>query len=204
MPLQNRVTPHGEIIAHPARGLFMGNRGILHDAHQRLGRARWRHKAWICCLLRFKGRQRQVMAPRRYTELFFLDEAVALAAGHRPCAECRRADYNQFRDAWTNAFGNSPKAAQMDDVLHAARTKRALVVPSRALLAPDVPLPDGTFIRWTNSAVLLWRGRAFRYAPEGYREIPLPEGPYEPLTPAPMRAALAAGYRPHIHPSASI
>src|SRR5688500_15168681 len=97
MPLQNRVTPFGEIEAAPARGLFMGNRGILHDANQQLGRARWRHKSWVTCLLSFKDRRREVMAPRRYTELFFCDEAVALAAGHRPCAECRREDYERFR-----------------------------------------------------------------------------------------------------------
>ena len=96
MPLQNRVTPGGEIIADPARGTLMGNRGILHDAGQRLGVARWRHPHWIYCRLSFKGRRRAVMAPGRYTELFFLDEASALAAGHRPCYECRREDFLRF------------------------------------------------------------------------------------------------------------
>ena len=84
MPLQNRVTPTGEIIADPARGTLMGNRGILHDADRRLGSARWRHPHWICCRLRFKGRRREVMAPRRYTELFFLDEATAPSAPPAP------------------------------------------------------------------------------------------------------------------------
>ena len=94
MPLQNRVTPGGEIIADPARGTLMGNRGILHDAQQRLGRVRWRHPNWICCLLAFKGRRREVMTPHRYTELFFLDEATALAAGHRPCCEMQAGGFS--------------------------------------------------------------------------------------------------------------
>jgi len=115
--LQNRVTPFGEIVATPARGLSMGNRGILHDDRRRLGRRRWTHKAWICCVTEFRGRRRQVMAPGRYTELFFLDEAVALAAGHRPCFECRRAAANAFAACW----GGEPRAPDMDRVLHAER-----------------------------------------------------------------------------------
>ena len=99
MPRQNRVLPTGEIIAHPARGRFMGNRGILHDASGHLGRSRWKLMGWVTCVLDFKGRQRTVMSPGTYTELFFHDEAVALAAGHRPCAECRRADYRAYRAA---------------------------------------------------------------------------------------------------------
>ncbi|MGB8623555.1 MAG: hypothetical protein WCD16_12105, partial [Paracoccaceae bacterium] len=105
MPLQNRVLPTGEIVVHPARADFMGNRGILHGGNRQLGTARWRHKTWITCLLSFKGRKRVPMTPGRYTELFFLDEAVALAAGHRPCAECRRADFLRYRDAWQAATG---------------------------------------------------------------------------------------------------
>ncbi len=124
MALQNRVTPTGAIVADPARGCFMGNRGILHDDRKRLGRARWRHKHWIVCVLAFRGRWRRVMEPRRYTELFFLDEAVALAAGHRPCAECRRGRYQDFLAGWANGTGHAgaiPKAAELDGILHAAR-----------------------------------------------------------------------------------
>ncbi|WP_253279588.1 hypothetical protein [Loktanella sp. 3ANDIMAR09] len=92
MPLQNRVLPTQEIVADPARGTLTGNRGILHVADGVMGRARWKSKAWICCTLDWQGRRRQLMTGRKWTELFFLDEATALAAGHRPCAYCRRAD----------------------------------------------------------------------------------------------------------------
>ena len=123
MPLQNRVTPAGEIIADPARGTLMGNRGILHDAQQRLGAARWRHRHWIYCRLAFKGRWREVMAPSRYTELFFLDEATALAAGHRPCCECQREDFRRFQAAWQQAFGHAASAGAIDRALHEARVE---------------------------------------------------------------------------------
>src|ERR1700732_822885 len=99
MARQNRVTPAGDVIATPERGTFLGNRGVLHDDQGRIKRA-WQLKRWIVCVLEFKGRRRAVMTPGRYTELFFLDEATALAAGHRPCAECRRERFNAFREAW--------------------------------------------------------------------------------------------------------
>src|SRR6059058_719820 len=106
MPRQNRFTPFGDVIATPDRGTFMGNRGVLHDAQGRIRRA-WQLKRWIVCVLEFRGRKRQVMTPGRYTELFFLDEATALAAGHRPCAECRHGRYVDFCDAWKRGLGNS-------------------------------------------------------------------------------------------------
>jgi hypothetical protein len=122
MPLRNRVTPMGDIIADAARGTFVGNRGILHDASRRLGTARWRHRSWICCRLTFKNRRREVMAPGRYTELFFLDEATALAAGHRPCCECRRDEFRAFQAAWRHAAGApNASAGAIDRVLHEAR-----------------------------------------------------------------------------------
>src|SRR6476469_9350587 len=105
-PLQNRVTPFGEIVAVPERGTMLGNRGILHDADGRL-RRRWAGRAWICCLLEFRGRRDPVMAPGHYTRLFFLDEPTALAAGHRPCAYCRRTAYLAFRSAWADANAGS-------------------------------------------------------------------------------------------------
>ena len=106
MTLQNRVTPFGEIIATPERGAYMGNRGgrIHHNDRQELQTRRWASRQWITCLLEFKGRHRMVMQPNRYTELFFLDEVTAFAAGHRPCAECRRDDFSRFMTAW--AIGN--------------------------------------------------------------------------------------------------
>src|SRR5690606_39500251 len=120
MPLQNRVTPEGEIIATSARGTMMGNRGgCLHRPDKTLGRRRWVTKQWICCELQFRGRHREVMAPRRYTELFFLDEATAFAAGHRPCFECRRADAPDFARLWANAEGRAERAgaAHLDAVV---------------------------------------------------------------------------------------
>jgi hypothetical protein len=148
MPLQNRVTPFGEIVAVPERGTMMGNRGILHDADRRL-RRRWATPAWICCVLEFRGRRDPVMAPGHYTRLFFLDEPTALAAGHRPCAYCRRDAYLAFRAAWATAnaglgFGTTPRATEIDRVLHAER-----VGPGRAkrLYRADLAsLPDGTFV----------------------------------------------------------
>ena len=141
MARQNRVTPEGTIIADPARGLYMGNRGILHDGAGRII-APYRHKAWICCVTEFRGWWREVMTPGNYTELFFLDEATALAAGHRPCALCRREAYNRFRTAWISAgLGEDPRAPEMDRVLHGARVsprRRDKVTSS----APMSDLPD--------------------------------------------------------------
>src|SRR5262249_42534874 len=120
MPLQNRVTPFGELIATEARGLLMGNRGRLHDTDRRIVRYA-QGRRWIACVTSFRGRRRTIMSPRSYTELFFLDEAVALAAGHRPCAECRRGDYARFQAAWTRAGLGRASADEMDRRLHADR-----------------------------------------------------------------------------------
>src|SRR6202000_458138 len=126
MPLQNRVTPGGDIVAVPHRGLFTGNRGIIHDtATKTLLRKRWSTPAWLTCGLEFRGRQREVMAQRGWTELFFLDEATAFAAGHRPCFFCRRDDANRFRAAWEQGNGVSDiRAKEMDAVLHGERLER--------------------------------------------------------------------------------
>lgn len=211
MPLQNRVTPFGEIVAHPARGLFMGNRGVLHDGKKRLGAARWRMPHWVTCVLEFKGRRRALMTPRRYTELFFLDEAVALAAGHRPCAECRRADYNRFRAAFADAHGlhragGRVYAREMDGVLHPARVERGTRAQIR--YRHDMSgLPDGTFVRLDeapDTAFLVLGERLFPYAFDRYGPArPRPSGAVTVLTPAPSVAVLAAGYRPVLHPSAA-
>ncbi len=149
---QNRVMPDASIVAVPARGTLTGNRGILHDEDGRLGIARWRHCHWISCELDYKGWRRRVMSPGTWTELFFLDEAVALAAGHRPCALCRRADYTRFVTAWTAATGQRATAADMDRQLHAARVDRTtrLQVTHEANIAT---LPDGCFIRQKESAL---------------------------------------------------
>src|SRR5687768_17443665 len=126
MPLQNRVTPFGDIVAIPQRGMFIGNRGIIHDpATRTLLNRQWSSKAWIICSCEYKGARRQVMATRSWTELFFLDEAIALAAGHRPCFLCRREAAERFRAAWAAAHGAAkPAAAEIDATLHAERQER--------------------------------------------------------------------------------
>jgi hypothetical protein len=148
MPLQNRVTPFGEIVAVAERGTMMGNRGILHDAAGRL-RRRWAGRLWICCVLEFRGRREPVMAPGHYTRLFFLDEPTALAAGHRPCACCRRSAYLAFRSAWAagNAelgLGPTPRAVEIDRVLQAERVGPG--GSKRLRRAQLDELPDGTFV----------------------------------------------------------
>ena len=127
MPWRNRVTPFGDIVVVAARGTLMGNRGVLHNAERSIVRDS-QVKRWIACRLEFRGRHRAVMTPGKWTELFFLDEATALAAGHRPCAECRNADYRAFQSAWHRAFPDADIAADaMDLVLHQERRVRPWV-----------------------------------------------------------------------------
>jgi hypothetical protein len=209
MSLQNRVLPTGEIVAIAERGGMMGNRGgAIHRADGTLGAARWRSRAWICCLLDFGGRHRAVMTPGRYTELFFLDEAVALAAGHRPCAECRRPAFRAFAQAWQAADLGPGRAGAMDARLHPARIARD---PSGATHRRDGgALPDGTMILARFGAgeempVLIAGARALPFAPGGYGPaLPRPSGEVAVLTPEPVVAVLAAGYRPVLHPSAAL
>ena len=200
MPLQNRVTPHGEIVAVAGRGLMMGNRGILHDERRRVVRA-WQVRRWIACVLEFRGRHREVMQPHRYTELFFLDEAAAFAAGHRPCAECRRADYDRFRSIWNAVHGGSFGADAIDLALHRARLDARSKRTYRANVAN---LPDGAYVALDAAAWLLWRGALHRWSDAGYMERrPRPRRlGVDVLTPQPAVAVLAAGYRPAVHPSA--
>jgi hypothetical protein len=123
MPRQNRVTPFSDFEASPARGLFTGNWGILHDDQGTYSSARWRHKNWIVCVLSFKERKTAINPLGHYTQLFFCDEATAIAAGHRPCAECRRPDFLWYMVAWQKAYGLQcpPKAGEADQALHKAR-----------------------------------------------------------------------------------
>jgi len=200
--LQNRVLPTGEIVAEPARGTLMGNRGILHDESRALGRRRWTHQAWVTCRLDFKGRRRPLMAPGRYTELFFLDEATALAAGHRPCGECRRRDFRRFRLFWDAARGQKTDLRGLDRALHRDRVTRR-----RGQVRHHVPcaeLPDGAFILHDGEPHLVWRDGLLRYSPSGYTALlPRPSmGTALVLTPAGTVAALRRGYRSALHPSA--
>jgi hypothetical protein len=205
--LQNRVTPDGRIIADAARGLMMGNRGVLHDANRTLGRARWRHKNWVACRLEFKGRCRQVMTPARYTELFFLDEAVALAAGHRPCGECRHADYQHFKALWIDVLGTGAiTASALDARLHGERAIAGRFEQRRHMAALD-RLPDGAFVLMGDAPdvpQLVYGNRLLAYSPAGYvsaRMRPARESVLA-LTPPSTLKVIAAGFRPALHPSA--
>ena len=199
MPLQNRVLATGEIVAHPARGLFMGNRGILHYDSQRLGPALWKHKAWIICELTHKDWHRDVMSPGNYTELFFLDEAVALAAGHRPCALCRRAAYR----AYAAAAGHDGTAPALDASLHAERAIPRRFEKRRHMVPIDT-LPDGAIL--FDGAPRLVLGETLRpvlldgYGPPQTRPA---SGSVTVLTPPTSLRALGSGYRPELHPTSS-
>jgi hypothetical protein len=201
MGLRNRVTPLGSLITGPGRGLFMGNRGgRIHDHARRLMARHWASKQWICCRLAFKGRQRNVWSDG-YTELFFLDEVTALAAGHRPCFECRRTDASAFVEAWGRACGHRPRAAEMDAVLHGERLDGREKRRHRCEIAD---LPDGSMVAIGDAAYAVRGDMLLRWSPAGYAErTPRPAaGEADVLTPPSILAGLAAGYRPHWHPSA--
>ena len=193
MPFQNRVTPLGELIATPERGLVYGNRGRLHDGHGVVCR-QWQVKRWISCRLEFRGRHRAggPMAPNRYTGLFFLDEATALAAGHRPCAECRNADYKSFL-----ALTGASSAGELDEMLHAER--------GRLHDSAVEDLPDGAFVLVEGEPWLVLDSELLRWTPGGYSERrPRLSGRAEVVTPPTSVRVLASGWRgslPLVHPS---
>lgn len=207
MPLQNRVDPFGEIHAVPARSMFTGNRGIIHDPLTKtLLKRRWSTKAWIICVCAFRGRRREVMgcnAPSGgagWTELFFLDEVTALAAGHRPCFHCRRESAEAFAEALGRALGTGrPKAAEIDARLHKERLASG-GTPSR-LNAGDIGLlPDGAMLAAGGEAYAVWHGEAYRWSFDGYGAPQRLDQMrwHEPcvLTPATTLAALSHGYAP--------
>jgi hypothetical protein len=205
--LQNRVTPFGELIATEARGTLMGNRGCLHDDRRRI-RRKFVGRRWIHCVLEFKGRHRTVMAPHRYTELFFLDEATALAAGHRPCAECQRPRYLDFRSHWAAANpdparASPPSVDAIDHGLHAERLdtggakrtyrERPAWLPPGAMVADDEARPYLV----DKDALLPW-------TPGGYtRPIAMPGEPLRVLTPRSIVRAIAHGFAVAVHASAA-
>jgi hypothetical protein len=200
MPLQNRVTPFGELIADPARGLVYGNRGCLHDAQGGI-RRRYATRRWIACRLRFRGWHRSpLLQPGKFTELFFLDEATAFAAGHRPCALCRREDYNRFGALWP---GPERGADAIDARLHAERLAGRAQRHHAARLET---LPDGAFVL-RDGAPWLVRGHALRrWTPAGYTDrAPRGRGRAVLITPPSLVAVLRAGWGgsvPLLHPSA--
>ncbi|HEV2447978.1 MAG TPA: hypothetical protein VGS58_18740 [Candidatus Sulfopaludibacter sp.] len=207
MPLENRVDPFGALFRTSARGTMLGNRGgCLHDENREIVRP-FLNRRWIACLLEFKGRHRTVMAPRRYTELFFLDEAVAFAAGHRPCAECRRERYNAFRGAWKRWKGMAPDAplpaAGMDAELHRAR-----VDAHRAKVTCEAPLrslPSGCFASIEGEPYLVWDDVLLLWTPERYTRRLRRTGDctVTVLTPLPAVECFRRGYLPAIHNSAA-
>ncbi len=203
MPLQNRVKPSGDIVSTPQRGLFTGNRGIIHDpATRTLLNRRWSSKAWLTCVCEFRGRRRDVMATRSWTELFFLDEATSFAAGHRPCFYCRRDDANAFRAAWERGNGlTGVRAPEMDAVLHRERlngkAKRLHALPMQI-----ETLPDGAMVQAAGKSYLIAQGRALLWSWDGYRKVATLPRDAALLTPLSTLQAFSVGYRPVLHPSA--
>ncbi|UUP18479.1 hypothetical protein [Nitratireductor thuwali] len=213
MPLQNRVDPFGEIHSTPARGLFTGNRGVIHDPDSRtLLKRRWTSRAWIVCECAFRGRSREVMgrnAPRGgagWTELFFLDEVTALAAGHRPCFYCRRERAKRFSRCLAQALHRPGiRAPEIDALLHAQRWASA---GSRETVEPEElhRLPDATVVASGGTAYALRAGLLLPWSFDGYgkpRPGALP-AVISIVTPSATRAALAAGYQPVWHPTAPV
>ena len=204
MPLQNRVSPMGTIETTDARGTFMGNRGVLHNSEKSVQHL-FRIKPWITCLLEFKGRQRELMFPGHYTELFFLDEVTAFAAGHRPCAECRRSRYNEFRDAWSDANqldgGSTIRAPQIDETLHRERVDDGQKVMWSQPLAE---LPQGAMFRVEGDSYAVCDGGILKWSFDGYtasKREKLPET-VDVLTPRSVVNIFAKGFRPEFHPTA--
>lgn len=211
MPYQNRVSPAGALLCNPARGMFTGNRGCLHNAQQQIVRP-YQSRRWIICLTAFKGRRVELMRPGFYTHLFFLDEATALAAGHRPCAECRREAYLAFRAAWAAANpgltgGTAPSADALDAALHHERITRdaggvrQVTYHERLSALPDgaiVTLPgDATPHLALGTALLPWSFAGYGTARSRPDHLDVAV-----LTPRSTVAALAHGYTPELHPSA--
>jgi len=206
MSRQNRVTPLGEIIATPARGTLMGNRGCLHDVNQRVIRSSARPQ-WITCALKFKSIQRTLMSPGEYTELFFLDEATALAAGHRPCGECRRERLRAFQSAWATGVAGAPGSRILVDVIDTVlKNERHLRSGSRSTFRSVLgDLPDGAMLVRSSLPLLKWQGRLYRWSPGGYTgsEQLDPDSYADVLTPPSTMKVLQAGYVPEVHPSAN-
>jgi hypothetical protein len=200
VPLPNRVTPLGDLIADPARGLVYGNRGCLHDDQGKI-RRRFATRRWIGCRLEFKGWHRgPLMRPGKFTELFFLDEATAFAAGHRPCALCRREDYNRFLEL-TGAGG----ADEIDLRLHAERLDGS-ARRRRLHHMPVEELPDGAFVLRRDGPWLVLGGDLLRWTPAGYADRAPARGPIETITPPSLIEVLRADWQPVVpllHPSAA-
>lgn len=198
--LQNRVDPLGNIIATSARGAWMGNRGLLHDRGKTILRP-FKLKAWITCLLEFKGRRRPVMEAGQYTELFFLDEATSFSAGHRPCFECRREDAVRFKGFWVAgnpSYGFTMKTpiGEIDDIIH---RERIAGNGEKVIFSSEIgEVPDGCFVVWEGKVCLVWGGRLFEWGPFGYGQEMEGRGAVTVLTPGSIVNAFRAGYVPQV------
>jgi hypothetical protein len=205
LPLQNRVTPLGELIADPARGLVYGNRGCLHDDSGRI-RRRYNGKRWIACRLEFRGWHREpLLQPGKFTELFFLDEATAFAAGHRPCALCRRDDYVRFGALWSELHPGQVGADDIDAQLHDERLA-ADTRERRHHAAPLSELPDGAFVLDDGAPWLVLGAELLRWTPAGYRERKPQAGNRARVITPPSLVAILQGWQgvvPLLHPSAA-
>ena len=201
MPLQNRVSPYSTIEAVEDRGMFMGNRGRLHGADKRLVKTTWGWRFWIICSLEWKGVRRELMQPRSYTELFFLDEAVALAAGHRPCALCRRSAFRDYQAACSD--GGLMRAPAMDAVLHEERVRGHWEGEYSVCAVSE--LPDGVFVEreGVDGPWLVWAGRYWGFGFGGYSGGGGVRGSerVRALTPGLSVRALREGYGVVVHPS---
>jgi hypothetical protein len=202
-------TSLNKIVAYPEHGLFMGNRGCLHNDNQQIVRQKCSVKRWIICLTSFKDRKRSLMAPRQYTELFFLDEATALAAGHRPCFECRRRDYRCFKATWVNGnpeSGLTTKSSinKVDAWLHHERLTKDGQQETYTAVLRD--LPSGTFFTIPNcqTPLLIWNGTVLCWTPSGYESVPTIRDYSEVVvrTPRSTVNSLRAGYIPVVHSTA--
>lgn len=199
---QNRVDPSGNFIETPARGAWMGNRGVIHNEHRQIIRP-FKHKAWITCALEFKGRKRTVMTPGHWTELFFLDEATAFAAGHRPCFECRKADAKRFKSCWiagnpAHPFSMKTSINRIDEIIHRERINDEKKKVTYQQASTDIP--EGTFLLINDNPFVLSKGRLLRWTPFGYEDgIEMPEdSTLRVLTPHSIVNAFRAGYVPQI------
>jgi hypothetical protein len=200
--MQNRVNPFGQIIETTERGLWMGNRGNIHNINREIVRP-FKLKAWITCRLQFKGRRREIMAPNLYTELFFLDEATAFAAGHRPCCECRREDYNKFKAAWLKGnpeykFTGKTSIREIDAILHQERNGEN--GSKKTYKENNNNLPNGIFIAAENQPYLLWNKHLYLWTPAGYTKSKSlsHNGNSIILTPKSIVQTFRAGYMPQV------
>ncbi len=200
--MQNRVDPFGNIITTKARGLWMGNRGKIHNDKQQVTHA-FKLKAWLTCKLEFNGRHRQIMGANTYTELFFLDEATAFAAGHRPCFECRRQDFIAFKNAWIKAnaeykFTMKTSIQEIDNMLHKERMNKD--GSKKTFEAHINKLPDGTFISVDNHAYLIFKNELYLWSPFGYKkhQLKITRNTVAVLTPRSIVNIFRSGYLPQI------